>query len=184
MAGINGIATFGKSDIYNELLATQTDAVADNSEMSMDDFWKLMAAQLQYQDMTNPMSNSEMMNQMTQMATMNAMTQVSNAIANFGTVTNNLAQVTLTSYSTSMIGKQVTIAVAKEGGEIIEKTGVVTGVDLTGAQSVYVDGEKYSLTQIMSVGEVPKKDADKTEETEDKEDISEAEKPENEDETK
>lgn len=152
----------GASSLYNEMLAVQTDAVANNSEMTMDDFWKLLAAQLQYQDMTNPMSNSEMMNQMTQMATMNAMTQVSNAISNFGIVTNNLSQVTLTSYSTGLIGKEVTVATVGEDGEVNgEIKGVVTGVDLTGAQSVYVDGKKYSLSQIMTVGDVPKEDEKK-----------------------
>lgn len=157
MAEIGGVN--GHSSLYNEMKTTQTDAVADNSEMSMNDFWQLMAAQLQYQDMSNPMSNSEMMSQMTQMATMNAMTQVSNAIANFGVVTNNLAQVTLTAYSTGMIGREVTVAVLDENGKVAgEKTGVVTGVDLTGAQYAYIDGEKYALTQIMSVGEVPEKE--------------------------
>lgn len=156
MADVGGI---GHSSLYNEMLYTQTDAVANNSEMSMDDFWQLMAAQLQYQDLSNPMSNSEMMNQMTQMATMNAMTEVSNAVANFAVVTNNLSQVTLTGYSTGMIGKEVTVATLDESGKVNgEKTGVVTGVDLTGAQYVYIDGEKYALTQIMSVGDVPKKE--------------------------
>ena len=151
---VNGVG--GSSNLYNELLASQTSAVANNSQMSMDDFWQLLAAQLQYQDMTNPMSNSEMMSQMTQMATMNAMTQVSNAVANFATVTNNLSQVTLTSYSTGLLGKEVTVATLDEDGKVIgDEKGVVTGVDLTGAQSVYVNGKKYSLSQIMSVGEVP-----------------------------
>lgn len=162
MAGVNGVN--GNSSLFNELMASQTNAVANNSEMSMDDFWQLLAAQLQYQDMTNPMSNSEMMNQMTQMATMNAMSQVSNAVANFAVVTNNLSQVTLTGYSTGLIGREVTVATLDEKGEVSgEKKGIVTGVDLTGAQSVYVDGKKYSLAQIMSVGEVPKEDeSDKT----------------------
>lgn len=149
----------GSTNIYNELLATQTKAKANNSEMSMDDFWQLLAAQLQYQDMTNPMSNSEMMNQMTQMATMNAMTSVSNAVANFAVVMNNLSQVTLTGYSTGMIGKEVTVAIQNEKGEVVEeKKGIVTGVDLTGAQYVYIGKDKYKLSQIVSVGEVPKKD--------------------------
>lgn len=149
----------GHSQTFNDLYKTQGMAESNNSKMEMDDFWKLMAAQLQYQDMTNPMSNSEMMNQMTQMATMNAMTQVSNAIANFGTVTNNLSQVTLTSYSISMIGREVTVATTDDNGEVNgELKGIVTGVDLTGGQSVYIDGKKYSLSQIMSVGVVPKKE--------------------------
>ena len=152
VSGVNG-----NSNMYNELLGTQTDAVSNNSEMSMDDFWKLMAAQLQYQDMS--MSNSEMMNQMTQMATMNAMTSVSNAIANFAVVTNNLAQVTLTTYSTGLIGKEVTVAKVDESGKVTgEKKGVVTGVDLTGGQYIYIGEERYSLSQIMGIGEVPKKE--------------------------
>ena len=40
------------SGLYNEMLATQAGAKANNSAMSMDDFWQLLAAQLQYQDMT------------------------------------------------------------------------------------------------------------------------------------
>ncbi len=148
----------GNSQALQEQYQRQ-EVAPTNGEMSMDDFWQLMAAQLQYQDMTNPMSNSEMMNQMTQMATMNAMTQVSNAIANFGVVTNNLSQVTLTTYSTGMLGKEVTVATLDDNGKVNgELKGVVTGVDLTGAQSVYINGKKYSLSQIMSVGDVPKND--------------------------
>lgn len=160
-------AVSGSSSMFNELLTTQTSAVPNNSDMSMDDFWQLLAAQLQYQDMSNPMSNSEMMSQMTQMATMNAMTEVSNAVANFAVVTNNLAQVTLTSYSTGLLGKEVTVATLDATGKVNGETkGVVTGVDLTGSQSIYVDGKKYSLSQIMSVGDVPKEsDADKDSDT-------------------
>ena len=47
-----------------------------------------------------------------------------------------------------------------------EKKGVVTGVDLTGGQFVYIDGEKYSLSQIMSVGDVPKNEETTPPETE------------------
>lgn len=152
--------------IYDSEKATQSSASSSNT-MTTDDYWKLMAAQLQYQDMTNPMDNSEMMNQMTQMSSMSAMTQLSNAIANFSTVTNNLSTVTLTTYSTGLLGKEVTIAVPvkdKDGNEVKDEEGnakvdtikgVVTGVDLTGATSVYVNGKKYELSQVMAVGEVP-----------------------------
>ena len=42
--------------------------------------------------------------------------------------------------------------------------GTVTGVDLTGATSVYVNGKKYDLSQVMAVGDVPeeKKEEDTT----------------------
>ena len=93
---------------------------------------------------------------------MNAMKSVSEAVANFGTVTNNLSQVILTQYSTGMIGREVTVAVVKDGEVTGHKKGVVTGVDLTGAQYVYIDGEKYELSQIMSVGKVPEKEDENT----------------------
>lgn len=141
---------------YDATLGTQTSAVANNSEMTMDDFWQLLAAQLKYQDMTAPMSNSEMMQQMTQMSSMNTMTKLSDAISSIATVTNNLSQVTLTTYSTGLLGREVTIAITNDDGDITSKVkGTVTGVDLTGATSVYVDGKKYELAQIMAVGDIP-----------------------------
>ncbi len=170
--------------LYDATKETQTTATANNSAMTMDDFWQLMAAELKYQDMTNPMSNSEMMSQMTQMGSMTAMTQLSDAIANIATVTNNLSQVTLTTYSTGLLGKEVTIVVTEkvkgeDGTEtetITEKVkGVVTGVDLTGATAVYVNGKKYELSQVMAVGDVPEntgtdtKDDSSSEGTEDTE---------------
>lgn len=165
---------------YNELLSTQAGATSSNG-LTTDDYWKLMAAQLQYQDMSNPMNNSEMMNQMVQMSSMSAMSKLSEAVANFSVVTNNLSTVTLTSYSTGMIGKKVTVAITEkdeETGETIVKEkiqGIVTGVDLTGTTSVYVDGKRYELSQIMAVGDVPEDDKtdDSASEETDKDDTAE-----------
>lgn len=151
---------------YDAEKVTQASATSNNT-LTSDDYWKLMAAQLQYQDMSNPMDNSEMMNQMVQMSSMSAMSKLSDAIANFSTVTNNLSTVTLTTYSTGLLGKEVTIAVPVKDGngkEVKDENGtskmttvkgVVTGVDLTGATSVYVGGKKYELSQVMAVGDVP-----------------------------
>ena len=165
MAGVEDVL---KSDAaqyqYDASKLTQTSAVSNKSDMTMDDFWKLMAAQLQYQDPMNPMSNSDMMNQMTQMATMNAMTQVTDAVAKFATVSSNLSQVTLTSYSTGLLGKEVTVAITNDEGEVTgTKKGTVTGVDLTGATAVYIDGKKYELSQVMGIGDVPVKIPEKDE---------------------
>lgn len=151
----------GQSSVYNKYLQTQTEAVSTNGTLSMDDFWQLLAAELRYQDMTNPMSNSEMMSEMTQMSTMNTMSSVADAISKFATVTNNLSQTILTQYSTGMIGREVTVAVKDADGNVTsEAKGVVTGVDLTGAQYIYINGEKYELSQIMTVGEIPEEKKD------------------------
>ena len=157
--------------IYDEAKATQAASTSSNT-LTTDDYWKLMAAQLQYQDMSNPMDNSEMMNQMTQMSSMSAMSKLTEAVANFSTVTNNLSTVTLTTYSTGLLGKEVTVAIPDPNGEkdkdgnvkMTYKKGTVTGVDLTGATSVYVDGKKYELSQVMSVGDVPQENNENKEE--------------------
>ena len=67
------------------------------------------------------------------------------------------------------IGREVTIAITNDKGELADTIkGTVTGVDLTGATSVYVGGKKYELAQIMAVGDVPKKDIEDAVEAEKK----------------
>ena len=123
----------------------------------MDDFWKLLAAQLRYQDSSNPMSNSEMMGQLVQMGTMSAMDNMSTTITD---AMNSLSQISLSSYATGLLGKEITVAdVDKQGNLIGETTGKVEGVALTGSNPyIYVNGKSYSLSQIVSMGTVPKKD--------------------------
>lgn len=160
---IDNLTSQASQYVYDSTLESQTSATANNTDMTMDDFWQLLAAQLKYQDMTEPMSNSEMMQQMTQMSSMNTMTKLSDAISSIATVTNNLSQVTLTTYSTGLLGREVTIAITNDDGEITDKIkGTVTGVDLTGATSVYVGGKKYELSQIMAVGDVSSGASDET----------------------
>lgn len=165
--------------LFNSNLTTQAEAKSDKSTLSTDDFWKLISAELKYQDMSNPMDNAAMMEQITQMSNMSTMNSMATAISNFSTVINNLSSVTLTTYSTGLLGREVTVVTkTDEEGKVVEtKKGVVTGVDLTGATSVYVDGKKYELSSIMAIGDVPKVDTDdktdstdKTEDTDDKTD--------------
>lgn len=140
---------------------TRKDAQPNNSSMTMDDFFKLLAAQLQYQDMTNPMSNSEMMNQLTQMSSMSTMSNLTTTMETMSdTITEamtSLSQISLSSYATNLLGKEVTVADLDDKGELVGHTiGVVQGVALTGGNPIiYVDGKSYSLSQLMSMGAVP-----------------------------
>lgn len=145
------------SGLYDASLATQAGAKSDNSTLSTEDFWTLIAAELKYQDMSDPMDNAAMMEQITQMSSMSTMNSMANAISNFSTVINNLSSVTLTTYSTGLLGREVTVVTkTDENGKVVETIkGVVSGVDLTGATSVYVDGKKYELANIMAIGDVP-----------------------------
>lgn len=145
------------SSLYDATLATQTTASSDKTTLSTEDFWTLIAAELKYQDMSDPMDNAAMMEQITQMSSMSTMNSMASAISNFSTVINNLSSVTLTTYSTGLLGKEVTVVTKTDSNGKPTETikGVVSGVDLTGATSVYVDGKKYELSNIMSIGDVP-----------------------------
>lgn len=157
-------ATYTRKDVeatnsgYNY---TRNDVQANNSTLEMDDFFQLLAAELRYQDMSDPMSNSEMMGQLTQMATMTNINSMSSAISAMSTTVenamNSLAQISLSSYATNLLGQEVTVANTDENGELLgTTTGVVEGVSLTGGNPyIYVNGKEYSLSDLMAMGEVP-----------------------------
>ena len=110
--------------------------------LELNDFLKLMAAQLRNQDMNSPLNESEMMAQMAQMATMQAMTTMTDVAA--------------TTYSASLVGKEVTLAQIDENNKVQQLIGKVTGAGLyNGKQVIFVGGKSYNLSQIMAVGELP-----------------------------
>ena len=85
-----------------------------------------------------------MMNQMVQMATINAM--------------STLTEASVTSYSASLVGKEVTIG-ERAGGAVNEIAGTVTGTAVYGGQQViFVNDKSYYLTDIMAVGKLPAKE--------------------------
>lgn len=159
VSGVNEAAASNAASTY-----TRKEVVANNSTLSMDDFWKLLAAQLRYQDMSNPMSNSEMMNQLTQMASMSAMDAMSTTVNDS---MSSMAQISLSTYATGLLGKEITVADVDKDGKMTGTTvGVVEGLSLTGSNPyIYINGKEYNLSQIMSMGKVPEKEEDKKDET-------------------
>ena len=110
----------------------QSSRVAKNS-LTLEDFYTLMAVQLQNQDMTSPMDNSEMLNQLVQMATIESMSQ-------------------MTQMSTN---QQAEVVIFKDGQQKTVK-GTVTGVNLAFSPPViYLDGqsEEYPISSVMAVGQ-------------------------------
>ena len=120
---------------------------ANNPSLDQMDFYTLLAAQLKYQDADNPMDTSQMMASMVQ-------TQMIQAIM-------EMTSMNMTSYASCMIGKQVTVAVMDDQGMYSgDKTGTVTGVVLGSNPIVFVDGVAYNINQVVSIGEIPKKEDD------------------------
>ena len=76
----------------------------DKNTISMTGFFQLLATQLQNQDMSNPMDNSEIMAQMTQMAMVQSMTAMNDAMKNSTAVNTQ-------TYAAGLVGQEVTMAV-------------------------------------------------------------------------
>ena len=131
---------------------------AASNELTMTDFYQLLAAQLKYQDADNPMDTSQMMVQMVQ-------TQMITALNHMTTAISDLSLVNTTSYAVSMVGKEVTVAKVDESGQYTgeEVTGTVTGVGLGTTPTIFIDGESYNLTQLMSIGSKEKAETPETE---------------------
>lgn len=152
---------------YNSLISSLTSSTTTSkNELTTEGFFKLLAAQLQNQDMSNPMDNSEMMTQMTQIAMMQAM-------SNFSTAMEDFSQINTISYGTSMMGKKVLLATADSSGELKKITGTVTRVDIfSGVPVLYIDNDEktgYPISSVMSVfeeGHTPPADTGENKETE------------------
>lgn len=126
----------------SQLLYQRYDVAGASEELTMTDFYKLMAAEMQYQDPDNPMETSELMAQLVQSKMITAMAQ--------------MTSISTTTYATSMLGTEVTVAEIDERGVGTGEytKGTVTGVVLGDNPIIYVNGKSYSLSQIMSVGNV------------------------------
>ncbi len=124
--------------------ATRSVSGSGGYGLEMEDFYKLLAAQLRYQDMDNPMDTSEMMAQMVQTQMIQTITQL-----------NQMSYIT---YAASMIGKEVVVGVVDQYGFATNefKTGVVEGVNITAnPPTLFIDGKRYELSQLVSIGKLP-----------------------------
>ncbi|MDO9493799.1 flagellar hook assembly protein FlgD [Acetobacterium sp.] len=119
---------------------TQTTKPAAKTSLDMDDFLKLMVAQLQNQDMNNTADTSEYTSQMAQFSMVQALT--------------DLTELSKTTYGLSMIGKEVTLAETKSDGTLNVITGTVEGVNLyNGDAQIIVNGVNYPMSSVMEVGQ-------------------------------
>ena len=111
----------------------------DNSTLESSDFMKLMIAQLQNQDFSNPADTSEMLNQMAQMSNMQMMQQ--------------MASYSKLNYAMSLVGKTVTASRFTLDGTLDTTTGVINKVSINDDDYVFEIGDKkYTMSQIMSIG--------------------------------
>ncbi len=107
--------------------------------LDMDGFLKIMVAQLTSQDFMNPVDDTQFVTQMAQFSMMQGMSDMTANMKN--------------NYMLSLVGQTVTCAKFNVSGNVVKETGKVERIILADNDySIYVNGEKFSLSQIMELG--------------------------------
>ena len=115
---------------------------AGSTSLDMTDFLTMMVAQFQNQDPENAASTTDMLNQMVQMSMIQAITNITDAATMI--------------YSSSLVGKEVTVGQFDSDGKLREIVGTVTGTGTyNNSPVVFVDGVSYNLSSILAVGRLP-----------------------------
>ncbi|MBQ9494515.1 MAG: flagellar hook assembly protein FlgD [Treponema sp.] len=122
---------------YNKELGVKGRTV--NHSLGKDDFLKLLIAQLQNQNPTNPVENTEFIAQMAQFSSLEQMTNMSTGFA-------KLANVFKASEAASMLGKTVELNIGDA-----TTTGVVQAATREETPRVLVNGRYYTLDQIGAI---------------------------------
>ena len=92
----------------------------------------------------NPVDDTQFVTQMAQFSTLQAMSEMSSNMKN--------------NYMLSLIGQEVTCAKFNVSGNLVKETGKVERVTLADDEfALYVNGEKFTLSQIMELGKAPEK---------------------------
>ncbi|MFI3173907.1 MAG: hypothetical protein R3Y53_01745 [Bacillota bacterium] len=125
-----------------------------SNTLTTEDFYQLMAVQIQNQTMDDTYDTNQFMDQMMQMAIIDAI--------------DVMTTTSITQYAASMVGKEVTVGVVDAAGNVEEIVGEVTATGvLEGTQVIFIDGTAYTLSQIMAIGRLPEADTETDTEGED-----------------
>ena len=149
----NSLGVSGTNNPY--ITQYYTASSNEKNTLTIESYFKLLAAQRKNQEMTNPMSNSEMMAQMTQMAMVQSIGTMTDAV-------NNSMNITTQTYAAGLVGQESTVAVTKENeyGQPVAvdvKYGIVESVSLVGGNPTIrlADaGTDYSLSYIVGMGKI------------------------------
>ena len=109
------------------------------ADLDINDFYKLMSAQLQNQSMFDTVDNAQFMSQMVQFSSLSQMNVLANAFQ--------------TNLAVSMIGKQVSLSTTDKNGVQQLQVGKVEQVSLSGGVPyLWVNGDFHQLSEISDIG--------------------------------
>lgn len=127
----NAVNTFNKQN--------QTDGRVKSNELGKDDFLKLLIAQLQNQDPTSPMEDTQFISQMAQFSSLEQMTNMSTSFSRLASLMNSQE-----AYST--LGKTVELNVGET-----TTSGVVEAATRGENPQIMVNGMYYNMEQIAAI---------------------------------
>lgn len=122
---------------YNKTLVVE--GRKTSNVLGKDDFLKLLITQLQNQDPTSPMENTEFISQMAQFSSLEQMTNMSSSFS-------KMAAYISSSEATSTLGKTVELDIGDTNVQ-----GVVEGVTRGENPQILVNGMYYSMDKIRAV---------------------------------
>jgi len=123
------------NSIYSTSAGAGIAPLGRSNNLSVNDFLKLMAAQLQNQSLYDQTDNSEFLAQLAQFTTLQQMTE--------------LAIASKINTAVSLLGKKVTVPDYYTGSI---KTGIVSSVGMNdGIPHVKVNGEYFPLTDLLEI---------------------------------
>ena len=122
---------------YNKSLVVE--GRKTSNELGKDDFLKLLITQLQNQDPTSPMENTELISQMAQFSSLEQMTNMSSSFTKMAAFLNS-------SEAAATLGKTVELEI---GDAAVQ--GIVEGATRGENPQILVNGMYYSLDKIKAI---------------------------------
>ena len=117
---------------------TSTASTDSSNDLTMQDFFTLLAAQLSNQDMNNPVDSTQFISQMAQFSSLSATQELSSTVSNLSAV--------------SYIGKNIKATQTDSNGVATYINGIAEKVEfLSGETYITVDGNRVSTNEITQV---------------------------------
>ena len=138
MSASDKIALENEVNYYNKTLESP-DGKKTSNELGKDEFLKLLITQLQNQDPTDPMDNTEFISQMAQFSSLEQMTNMSSSFS-------KMANYITGSEAISTLGKKVDLNIGDAN-----ITGIVEGATRGDNPQILVNGMYYTMDKIRAV---------------------------------
>lgn len=141
------INAYGASNRVNSQNVNNLKIQKENESLNMQDFLKLLVAQMTNQDAMNPMDNTEFISQMAQFSSLQAMA--------------DLSKIAIQGQAASLIGKNVVVADYNNKGQLEVQEGIVERVTVhSGQTKLYVNDMEFDYSNVMEIKAVEQKEED------------------------